>query len=105
METLASILDHTVCYISSICIRIVIQSWVLAKFLLDPVFFLHHANLDRLWSKWQHVHDASAYHGKQSMVSAEEASLNDRLNIGGLLEDVAVSDVLDTTSGIFCYQY
>lgn len=22
----------------------------------DPIFFLHHANIDRLWSKWQEIH-------------------------------------------------
>jgi len=27
----------------------------------DPVFFLHHANIDRLWAKWQHVHPQASY--------------------------------------------
>ncbi len=27
----------------------------------DPVFFLHHCNVDRLWALWQHAHPASAY--------------------------------------------
>ncbi|MDQ3937568.1 MAG: tyrosinase family protein, partial [Chloroflexota bacterium] len=27
----------------------------------DPVFFLHHCNIDRLWALWQHGHPASAY--------------------------------------------
>jgi tyrosinase len=27
----------------------------------DPVFFLHHANLDRLWASWQEQHDAGSY--------------------------------------------
>ncbi len=26
----------------------------------DPVFFLHHANLDRLWAQWQALHPAAA---------------------------------------------
>ncbi|KAF6245118.1 tyrosinase family protein [Nitrosopumilus sp. b2] len=25
----------------------------------DPVFFLHHANVDRLWSKWQELHSGT----------------------------------------------
>lgn len=27
----------------------------------DPVFFLHHCNVDRIWALWQHAHPASAY--------------------------------------------
>jgi hypothetical protein len=27
----------------------------------DPVFFLHHCNVDRLWALWQHAHPTSAY--------------------------------------------
>jgi len=71
----------------------------------DPVFFLHHANLDRLWSKWQQKHDPTAYAGKASMYSSAPASVNDMLDVGGLLNGVPVSEVMSTTSGMFCYQY
>jgi len=27
----------------------------------DPVFFLHHANIDRLWAEWQEVHGVDTY--------------------------------------------
>ena len=27
----------------------------------DPVFFLHHCNIDRLWALWQHAHPSSPY--------------------------------------------
>lgn len=27
----------------------------------DPVFFLHHANVDRLWAQWQQLHSALPY--------------------------------------------
>lgn len=27
----------------------------------DPVFFLHHANIDRLWAEWQQVHGYDSY--------------------------------------------
>lgn len=27
----------------------------------DPVFFLHHANIDRLWAEWQQVHGYNSY--------------------------------------------
>ncbi len=28
----------------------------------DPVFWLHHCNIDRLWSEWQKLHPAELYH-------------------------------------------
>jgi tyrosinase len=27
----------------------------------DPVFFLHHANIDRLWAQWQETHGVNSY--------------------------------------------
>ncbi|MGX1886953.1 tyrosinase family protein [Streptomyces sp. NPDC055287] len=27
----------------------------------DPVFFLHHGNVDRLWARWQHAHPDAPY--------------------------------------------
>ena len=27
----------------------------------DPVFFLHHCNIDRLWADWQHQHPTQGY--------------------------------------------
>jgi hypothetical protein len=27
----------------------------------DPVFFLHHANIDRLWAEWQATHGVDSY--------------------------------------------
>jgi hypothetical protein len=27
----------------------------------DPVFFMHHCNIDRLWAQWQHLHPGQQY--------------------------------------------
>ena len=27
----------------------------------DPVFFLHHCNVDRLWARWQYAHPNAPY--------------------------------------------
>ncbi|KAI9665086.1 MAG: hypothetical protein M1821_006534 [Bathelium mastoideum] len=74
----------------------------------DPIFFLHHTNLDRLWSKWQHVNSAerlTAYSGKANGRSDAPARLSDPIDIDGLSRNLMVGDVMSTQSGLFCYQY
>lgn len=74
----------------------------------DPVFFLHHTQLDRLWWKWQQV-DAQArledYSGKAAYTSNSEASLRDPLPLGDLAPDVRIEDIMDTESELVCYRY
>lgn len=71
----------------------------------DPVFFLHHTNLDRIWAEWQAKHTPTAYSGRAHSLTSESASLYDTLSIAGLLPDVQVADVMSTTSDLFCYTY
>ena len=74
--------------------------------LVDPVFFLHHTQLDRLWRLWQerdldkHLWQ---YDGYASHKSEEEASLDDVIPMGGLGPDVFVKDIMDTRAGMLCY--
>ncbi|KAF6230923.1 hypothetical protein HO173_010831 [Letharia columbiana] len=74
----------------------------------DPVFFLHHTQLDRLWWKWQQG-DTQArlkdYSGKAAYTSSSEASLRDPLPLGYLAPDVRVEDIMNTESGLVCYRY
>ena len=75
---------------------------------LDPVFFLHHVNLDRLWWQWQQTSlrdRLAAYNGRASKDSNEAAALTDGLDMGGLSRNIQVIDVMDTTGGPFCYSY
>jgi tyrosinase len=74
----------------------------------DPIFFLHHSNLDRIWYNWQQMDPTTrigAYGGIASSLTSMPASLDDTLSIGGLLEPLPVSSVMETTSGLFCYRY
>ena len=57
----------------------------------DPVFFLHHANIDRLWAKWQERHgttfpaDAAGYTPASTMwpwFDRTIASLESTLDLG-----------------------
>ncbi|KAI4138871.1 MAG: hypothetical protein LQ340_008035, partial [Diploschistes diacapsis] len=57
------------------------------SFLFDPIFILHHTNVDRLWWTWQRMAPAEHlldYAGPAAGGSAIEASLDDRLEMGGL---------------------
>jgi tyrosinase len=36
----------------------------------DPVFFLHHSNIDRLWAKWQEKHGTNSYEPRNTANNA-----------------------------------
>ncbi|KAF5870718.1 putative tyrosinase-like protein [Botrytis fragariae] len=75
----------------------------------DPVFFLHHANLDRLWWGWQQQEPENrlfAYDGKTPRVATSPTvQLADMLSVEELKRQISVREVMPTNSGIFCYQY
>ncbi|KAH7391523.1 hypothetical protein BKA64DRAFT_756677 [Cadophora sp. MPI-SDFR-AT-0126] len=74
----------------------------------DPIFFVHHAQIDRLWWKWQQERPSRRLHeyeGKHMYNSTGEASIGDMLVFGGLVEDVPVRTVMDTENGLLCYRY
>jgi tyrosinase len=70
----------------------------------DPVFFLHHAQLDRLWWMWQQKDRGRrlyVYHG-----SAEHpASPEDVLPYEPLSANITARDVLNTETSKLCYRY
>ncbi|KAF2162476.1 hypothetical protein M409DRAFT_27101 [Zasmidium cellare ATCC 36951] len=75
----------------------------------EPLFFLHHAQLDRLWWIWQSrsKQNSRAYSGPKSMGSNESASVDDLIPVSfpSLADDVPVKEVLSTQAGILCYTY
>lgn len=78
---------------------------------IDPIFFVHHAQIDQLWWRWQQENPAKRLqeyggNGLSHMHNTtEEASLDDMLLFGGLVPDVPVSKVMDTENGFLCYRY
>ena len=93
----------------------------------DPVFYLHHANIDRIWAKWQAA-DPSArtfatgnpirprinqipYVDSPALDGVVTAAMP--LNLGGLGYEYTVAQVGDTLGtapagfarGPLCYQY
>ncbi|KAF6800328.1 tyrosinase central domain containing protein [Colletotrichum sojae] len=79
----------------------------------DPVFFLHHTQVDRLWWMWQMrdpVTRFREYHGptedfRHHHRRSAGASDVDVLPMGGLVNDGRVREYLDTRQGSLCYIY
>ncbi|PMD44600.1 Di-copper centre-containing protein [Hyaloscypha variabilis F] len=77
----------------------------------DPLFFLHHTQIDRLWWLWQQAEPSSrlnAYSGRKNGTRSgfnETATLDDLLPYHGLGSDVIVCEVMNTRSKLLCYQY
>jgi tyrosinase len=86
----------------------------------DPIFMLHHGNVDRVWAAWQR-HDRRnfwAFHGG-SVVSPALFDPNDPngngvapwLNMSSplptdkLLANARIADIMDTMGGTLCYTY
>ncbi|KAK4206575.1 tyrosinase [Rhypophila decipiens] len=83
----------------------------------DPIFHLHHANLDRLWWSWQKLDLAARltdisgplFLMDYSNASGGNATLATPLTVGVSGQDVTVGDVMDITrcgtAGALCYDY
>jgi tyrosinase len=79
-----------------------------AKLYPDPLFFLHHTQLDRLWWKWQTMdlpNRLNMYEGLAAHKTARNASIEDVIPMGGLAPDARVKDIMDVQAGILCYCY
>ena len=74
----------------------------------DPIFFLHHTQVDRLWYLWQQAdlkNRMMAYEGGNGVPGGGAAKLEDIFPLAGLAENKMVSDLMDTMSGGLCYTY
>lgn len=63
----------------------------------DPVFFLHHCNIDRLWSKWQRQHGLT-YEPQVPVNRLPSGSINEAMSFG-----YQIKDALDISA--FGYEY
>ncbi|KAK2807781.1 hypothetical protein FQN50_005323 [Emmonsiellopsis sp. PD_5] len=73
----------------------------------DPIFYLHHSQLDRVWWLWQlrDKTDRVKSYGGIADSSGRNVTLSDILPLAGLEKDIAVADVMDTEGGEMCYRY
>ncbi|TPX61975.1 hypothetical protein SpCBS45565_g07138 [Spizellomyces sp. 'palustris'] len=78
----------------------------------DPIFWLHHANLDRWWLIWQMAHPDvnTTFTGNvdSDTPDANDASVRDVMRYLGMVPDVVVADTFLTeggANGLLCYNY
>ncbi|KAK5737665.1 hypothetical protein LTR17_006527 [Elasticomyces elasticus] len=74
----------------------------------DPLFFLHHTQLDRLWWLWQQRQPdkgLSSYGGHKQRHSMEMASMDDDIIMQALAPSVKVAEVMDVEGQLLCYRY
>lgn len=73
----------------------------------DPLFFLHHAQVDRLWYLWQKANPAARtfdYSG-YTYPDYAAATLDDLLPMLGLGADKKVREFMDVNAANLCYKY
>jgi tyrosinase len=79
----------------------------------DPIFFLHHTQIDRLWYLWQQgdpetrTMEFAGYKTQDHFDGTKPppASLEDTLLMNGLADDLKVKDLMITQSSLLCYYY
>jgi len=76
---------------------------------IDPLFYLHHANLDRVWAIWQdidlktRVTDISGYTSVWELFV--NVTLDYQLNYSTLGPLTRIRDVMYTKGSTLCYEY
>ncbi|KAF3063763.1 Tyrosinase [Daldinia childiae] len=79
----------------------------------DPLFFLHHTQIDRLWYLWQQGDPeirTNAYGGIKTQSNPGEptppqATLDDIMPMLNIAKDIPVRDIMSTQSELLCYTY
>ncbi|GAB7351573.1 hypothetical protein MBLNU459_g2196t1 [Dothideomycetes sp. NU459] len=77
----------------------------------DPLFFLHHAMIDRTWTIWQNLDlpaRQNAINGTSTILNmppSAEMTLNDTIPFGFVAKDQTLGTLMSTLGGPFCYYY
>ncbi|KAK7712880.1 Oligosaccharide translocation protein rft1 [Botryosphaeria dothidea] len=76
----------------------------------DPLFYLHHTNLDRIFWEWQRKDLPARFHQVGGPVepfeySGTNVTLDFEVNIGPLASNTTLEDLLNPQGGTLCYSY
>lgn len=77
----------------------------------DPVFFLHHGMIDRIWIIWQNLDingRQNIIHGTSTLNNdppSDPMQLSDMIPFGFVADDQVFGDLMDNFGGPYCYRY
>jgi tyrosinase len=76
----------------------------------DPLFYLHHGNLDRIFTLWQSKNLAVRLNQVGGPIvpfdyGGQNVTLDFKIDIGKLAPSVTLKQVLNTQGGTLCYKY
>jgi tyrosinase len=71
----------------------------------DPVFFLHHAFIDRNFRIWQNQDSFRLGYIDGTDKAGNPLTLDTTVNVYDIRPTVRIRDILDTTSQTLCYKY
>lgn len=71
----------------------------------DPVFWLHHAFIDRNYRIWQNQNSARLTYVDGVDRFGTPLSLTMSVSVNGLRPNVRIGDILDTMGETLCYRY
>lgn len=79
----------------------------------DPIFFFHHAQIDRLWALWQQKDPATrqyAITGTGTFFNyppSPDVKISDKIDLGKLSPGgpSPIKNFMNTKGGSFCYEY
>lgn len=81
----------------------------------DPAFWVHHGQMDRLWTLWQTLDPTTRYidldngtYGHTTWTNSPESALttlDDVIDMGFAGPSTTIRELLSTTNGELCYFY
>ena len=76
----------------------------------EPLFYLHHAQVDHVYWQWQQQDLATRLHevGGQTTprdTTGPNVTADFEVNMGAIAPSIPISDLLDTEGDVLCYTY
>ena len=77
----------------------------------EPAFWLHHAQIDRIWWIWQNQDIKNRQYAVSGTITffnnppSRNGTMDDTINLGPSGADITLRDAMHTLGGKFCYIY